>query len=66
MMCTSGFERANFLVVFTFKIEIDFGIGAARVSRGGGDGVECLACQQRGAVDVWFDQFVGCADVFRG
>jgi hypothetical protein len=44
MVCASGFEGADFLVILAFEIQVDFGVGAASATRGGGDLVESVAC----------------------
>lgn len=43
MVCTSRFECANFLMVFTFEVEVDLRVGGARVARSRSDVVQGMA-----------------------
>lgn len=62
----SGFESSNLLVVFAFKVEIDFGRWGAGAPGCGGDMIESLACQQRSPVYVRLDSIMGKVDVLAG
>ena len=58
----AGLEGADLLVVFAFEEQPQLGGWCAWLGRGGGDAVEGSVCEDGGAVDVWFDDFMGFAD----
>lgn len=68
MECAARFEGADPLVVLAFEEEAEFrarwrlGCGWGGCVRGRGDGVEGLAGEERGAVDVLLDEGVGRVD----
>lgn len=76
-MRTPRLKRANALQVLAFEVEVylwfcggltfewgpDEGLWGLR---GRGDLVEGLAGEERGEVDVWFYEVVGCVDSCRG
>lgn len=64
MIGTSGFKCADSLVILAFEVEVQLGIGSPGLTSGRSDVAEGLACQQRGAVDVWLDKVVSNADIF--
>lgn len=76
-MRTPRLERAYALQVLAFEMEADLWVCGGLTFewgtdegfwglRGRGDLVEGLAGEERGEVDVWFYEFVGCVDSCRG